>query len=405
MTHRKHSGLRITILFILFPFLLHTQTTSDGTAFLTHALVTVDSSLIVKSYETVYFPWIEEYEFRTETNDFDFQEQEYVLRLSPSTARKRKAQARLYSLLQARPDVELQAAFCDKSAQVHADWLSLYIIDIQLKQLDALNKNLEDRSRVYEKYMGIYKFDFQKLVEIEQNKTDLNLKQFSLNKERAYILAKYNLGLQEFDFSKFITTDDILETLANDKRMVHSNNLIEDAYKLDMINAEIDLEKAEQSQILDYVQLRYSGPHDDQFKERLSIGMGIRLPNDGNRKLKLKELQLDYDRILADQEMDKQDAEYKYLEIKQELQESLEVYNYYQEQIQKERSQLKNLSAKITAEEGYNPISILDIEERAISNDVERIEILEDILFDYLDYLIRSEKLCSSELNNFFEKL
>lgn len=396
--------LRLSFLLILFPILLTAQSPADGNSFLTHALVSVDTSMQVKSYETVYFPWIEEYEFRSETNDFDFEQQEYVLRLSPSSRQKRKAQARLYQLIQSRPNLDVQKAYCNKNADVHADWLSLYIIDTQLEQLDALAKILDDKSRVYEKYIGIYKFDFQKLVSIEQNRTDLNLQKYSLETERDYILSKYNLGKQTFDYSKFIAIEEIVHQLAIDMLYVDQEDQIEDAYKLDMIQAELDLEDAEKKQILDFVQLRYRGPHDDVFKERLSVGMGISLPNNGNRKLKIKELQIEQDRILEDQAADQIEARYTLNLLKEKIQKDIVIYNYYATQIKKERSTLQNLSAKISAEEGYDPISILNIEEREIGNQIDRTEMLEDILFDYLNYLKRSEQICGSELRNFFEK-
>lgn len=396
--------MRIVILIILFPIFVAAQTTSDGTRFITHALVLADTSLEVKSTESAYFPWIEEYEFRTETRDLDFEKQEYVMRLSPSTSEKRKAQARLYSLLQSSPNFDLRKSFCDRSIEVHAHWISLYIIDNQLEQLSALEKNLDDKSRVYEKYIGIYEFDFQKLVSIEQIRTDLNLKKYSLENERKFILSKYNLDPQIFDYSQFIGTQEITEAITTLDLYINNEDVIEDAYKMDMIQAEIALEEAEDNQILDFVQLRYQGPHDNLFKERFSVGMGVRLPNNGNRILKMKELELEFNEILDERVLDQQESQLELQQIKEELRRDIAVLAYYDDQIKKERLKLQSLTEKITAEEGYNPISILNIEERAISNGIDRIQMLEEILFDYLNYLKRSGQICGSELRNFFEK-
>ncbi len=395
--------MRKIIALICLPFAIFSQETPDGNTFLDHAMVAVDSSMNVRSFETVYFPWIEEYELRTETNDFDWQEQEFVLRLSPSSIKKRNAQKRMYTLLQAKPNVDLRQSYCDKTTEVHADWLSLYIIDEHISLLNQLTKILDDKSKVYEKYIGIYKFDFQKLISLEQNRTELALKDYSLKNERNYIETKYNVKEDKYDFSNFINIENILQHIATDKLFADVGDQIEDAYKLDMINAEIDLEIAERNQLLDFVQLRYRGPHDDLIKERISLGLGIRLPNSGNRKLKLKELELEQTEVLQEQALDKSEMAFEVEELKQKLKNSIKVYRFYEQKIVEERRTLKHLSEKITAQEGYNPISLLNIEEREISNQIERIELLEDIFFDYLNYLKRSGQICASQLRNYFE--
>lgn len=395
--------MRAILFLILAPLVLNAQSDTDGNAFISHAMLRVDTSLQVKSYESVYFPWIEEYELRTETNDLDWQRQEYVLRLSPSSPKKRKAQQRMYSLLQAKPDVELRKSFCRKTTEVHADWISLFIIDKQKDLLKQLNKVLDDKAKVYDKYIGIYAFDFQKMISLEQNRTELALNEFSLENERAYILEKYNLGQVQFNYSSFISIQQILDQISTQELIADKNDELEDAYELDLINAEIDLELAEREQFLDFVQLRYQGPHDDLIEERLSFGMGIRLPHSGNRKIKLKELQLEADEIYNDQEFDQSEATLDLRKLKTELEKSIRVYHFYNKKISEERKVLKNLASKIAAQEGYNPISLLNVEERAISNQIDSVQLLEDIIFDYLNYLKRSGQICAAELKNYLE--
>ena len=107
----------------------------------------------------VNFPWIDQYEFRTETQDFDMNEQEYMIRVSPSTGKIRKAQKALYDELRNAPDVEGQEIYCDLVLSLHIDWLSLYILYEHKKIMDELVLILQDKQAIYEKMAGTYEFD------------------------------------------------------------------------------------------------------------------------------------------------------------------------------------------------------------------------------------------------------
>ena len=72
--------------------------------------------------------------------------------------------------------------------------------------------------------------------------------------------------------------------------------------EIDQVEAEIVLEKAEKNRIIDFVQLRYDGPHMDLLRERLAVGVGLDLPYSSGRKFKLQELEVE--QLLLDQELE-----------------------------------------------------------------------------------------------------
>ena len=52
-----------------------------------------------QSGQDAELPWIQELEFRTETNDFILKQQEYTVRVSPNTKRQRNAQMAFYQAM------------------------------------------------------------------------------------------------------------------------------------------------------------------------------------------------------------------------------------------------------------------------------------------------------------------
>ncbi len=70
-------------------------------------------------------------------------------------------------------------------------------------------------------------------------------------------------------FDDMIAPDQILLQLRGDSLIALSPLLAEYHYERELIEREIALEKAEKWQLLDFLQVRYSGPHDELFEERV----------------------------------------------------------------------------------------------------------------------------------------
>ena len=353
--------------------------------------------------EKVNFPWIDKYELRTETRDFDFEEQEYTVRISPSSAKIRNAQKVLYNEWKNAPDFEGQKIFCDYLFSLHFDWLAFYIIKENQSVLDELIILLNDKKTIYEKMMTTYEFDLEKMVKLQTDKSDLEIAKHKLDLEWDYLLKKYNIQDVEIDLTGFITVETILEQLTNDLLFSNTSELVdvESEYKKALLNKEIELELSEQKQVADFLQFRYNGPHSDALEERLSVGLGFQLSNLGSRKLKLHELQIEQEELDREAERTIQEKKANLQALEDKLEKGISIFFHFQEIMKAERTQLQNLSSRITQKEGTSPLLLLEIEERHLSMKIKSLRQEEDLLKDYLECLRQSGKMCEPDAVNF----
>ncbi len=394
--------MRQAIFLLLLPWVGLAQPTINADQFF--ALGLSNFKQIEKSTtEEVHFPWIDRYEFRTETRDFDFDEQEYTFRVTPSTAKIRNAQKNLFEEMRNKPDFEGQEIYCDYVFSLHNDWLSLLILSEHIDILHELEVLLQDKQSVYEKMLGTYEFAPERLVKLRTERSDLEI---SLNRcllEKDFLLDKYNLQNQEIDFNNFITIEAISAYLTNDIPSLKKAETVdlEIAHKQQLLSKEIELESSEKKQLIDFVQFRYNGPHSDAWRERLSVGLGFQLSTSGNRKLKMQELQIEQEELKQESKRNIREKQEKLILFEKKLQGDIQAYFHLQKIAQEERGQLQTLSTKIAQKEGSSPLVLLDIEERHLRLKLKALNNKEDLIRDYLEYLRQSDTMCQPTFINY----
>ncbi len=383
--------------------MLKAQSAIDAAQFFARALAGSDTVTEI-SGKRIHFPWIEEYEIRTQTQDFETDKQQYTLRVSPSTLQKRKAQKALSEHLRLAPDFQQQEAYCELIYDVHRDWLALYLIHEEQKLLRRLDTVLQDRQRIFEKMAGSYDFDFQKLIRLQTDQNDLQVALHELSLQADQLRAAYGLSSTTFDFRDFITVEAIQQLLgavASDSLPLVDAELL---YEQELLQREMALERAESRQIFDFAQFRYEGPSTDLYRERLSLGIGLSIPNSGNRRLKMQELHIEQQALQREQVREAAAWQQNMQELQQKLLRDIAAFHFHQQSLTEERRQLQNLGSQIAKKEGYSPLLLLDIEERYIDTRLKSFSKQEDILYDYLRYMEASGRLCSGEDRNFLER-
>lgn len=397
--------MRLFIVFLLLPAFCHSQQTIDTEQFFLQGLSTVDS-LDAPTRDKVYFPWINEFELRTETRDFDVNSQEYTLRLSPSTRRIRNAQQAFYEELASSPDFDGQERYCELMLSLHEDWLSLYILTENLRVMESMMLVLNDKQTIYERMVGTYQFELEKLINLQTQQSNFEISLNKLEQEREYLLNKYNLQNLELDFGNFVTVEAIAEFLANNVLSADVAGLVdpETEYEKQLLVREIELESSENRQLIDFVQVKYNGPHTDFLRERLSVGLGFQLSNSGNQRLKMQELQIEQEELNRESERDIQEDQAKLTDLELKLRSEIQAFFHFQEVMEKERAQLQRLSSDISQKEGISPLILLEIEERHYSMKLESLKEMEDLLADYLTYLEESNKMCGPAFVNYLSE-
>lgn len=338
-------------------------------------------------------PWFESYEFRTQTRDFDLDRQEYTFRLSPSTRAKVRAQESLYRHLGNSPDFEADDDRCRSLADRYEDWIELYFLRRQTELLEDLFRVREDEATVLRRLAGTLEVNWSEHVSNREDRTDLRVELLNTADRERYLRDRYGLGQQALDFTDLLPPAEMRRRLeaalfaATDPEMDH---------KLETVRRELELEQAEQKQYLDFAQVRYRGPHDNPARERVAVGVALKLPNSGNQKLKLRELELEAESLRRKQGREAAAGAADYAARRSELLGMFDRYGTFSEIYRAEAADFADLSRAIAAKQGVSPLPLLKMKARSLRNDLKLLRLRAALYQDYLDLMERSGALCTA---------
>lgn len=338
-------------------------------------------------------PWVEEYQFRTETRDFDFDQQEYSFRVAPSTGRKRRALTSLYKHQEATPNFDAQESRCETLAERYADWLELFMIDQELSILNRLQTILQDRNTVLSRQASSLDFDWSKLVQLRESITDFNVRNSRLSTKQAQVVNQLGLSKPTFSFDGFISLAEIGVSFPGNFNMAVDPKL---DYELETVARELELEEAERRQYFDFAQIKYRGPHTDLPRERLSVGVAFQLPNSGDKKLKIRELELEELAIREELSAATTGGKADYEKRVAAWQTDFQHFSFMSATYQEEREELLRIGSQIKKKQGFNPLPLLEIEERSLRNELKLLEIKADLYQNYLGIRERAGELCTA---------
>lgn len=396
----------LLVLLLCFAGLMTAQSTIDSDVFIQSTVQKLQTTQGF-NVDKVRFPWVEEIQFRTETRDMDFQQQEYTLRISPSTIGKVKAQKALLHHYQNPPNVDQAKNYEQTIRTIYADWLTLYFIDQELLILDTLKTIWSDKKKVNDKLLASYAINVKSMVNLEIEKSNLSQSRFELGMEQDLLHEIHSLEDKTLDYSQMITLEDVEQKLSEMILLTNSESNIDDEleyqYELEGIQKEITLEKAEDKQIFDFAQARYRGPHADIWEEKIAFGIGFKLPRSGNRKLKIAELMLDQQSLEAEHKLDQTENNLDIAELVSELKYKLAQAKHFSQVIADEKVELTKLAKVVQRKEGYDPLTLLDIKENALARQTKMLEYRQDIYVDYIKLLGMLGKLSESPFINYLK--
>ena len=374
---------------------LGAQKNIDANAFVQNALTQMDESPS-NTYNKFKNSWIDEIQLRTQTRDFKLNQQEYTLRVSPSGRAKRKAQNSYYEALKNTPDYDAEDLRKQLLEQVYKDWITLHFLAKRESLMQEIKLLKQDKKTIIEKYQSIYEYDFQALINLATSSTDIRNSENKMLLKRRHILQKYSL-----DPTDSLITTELLSPAGIILKIEDTPALVNDptkVYKQTLLQHEMDIELKEKRQLLDFAQLRYRGPHDDELQERISLGFGFKINSSGDKNLKIRELEYRIKELDVENRNEKLSQSQKSDQVRLALKTQIEHYNYLAENINVEREKLLNISKQIQKKEGFDPIYLVKIEERNLGLKMDQIDLLEDIYSNYLKYLDEAQLISESTL-------
>ncbi len=405
--------MKILCLLLVYAFQSDTSqiSTSDllRTAFQDTEVKYQESQIEYLNNNPLTTPLIDEVQFRTETRDFDLERQQYALRVSPNSIGQKKYSKAYYqnmlSEFDTRWDEALNKALKDRY---------LLLIDLikTRRYLGAQQQQqlvLEDRITVLRKNANAVGFDYQDLIDAENEFQKSRLDMIDLEEDEARYqqqamellgsstpLTINGSGLIDVEF-----INGFLETLPHS---ADSSNINVSRNQNNLRQAELEYleERAQSKNILDFVQAEYRNDEKEGAIEDFRIGVGINLPVTKSSQSKLNRLSLER----LEQENDLQT--YK-LDLQRELDISrskLEVLIKKYETVNTfiQSSDTENSLQKYLSIEGISPLTLLGVQESILDNELRLYSLEKDIFQEYINLLDKMGLLVQRPLVDYFTK-
>ncbi|MEM6395097.1 MAG: hypothetical protein AAF741_02030 [Bacteroidota bacterium] len=329
-------------------------------------------------------PWVDKLEFRTETRDFMFDQQEYLLRLSPVSRRTRAAQSELHRHWLSRPDDRVEAVRQELSYQWHADWLILYLLEQEQVLLAEEADLLADRQILQDNQLSSLLVEASQLIKHEENIS----KHRWATQQNAIQLAQlndtYRLENRPLSFEGMPTADQIGEWLLNSPVAIDLADPF--AYEKTLLEKEIALEQAEDQRWLDFVQIRYQGPHEDLLTERIALSMGVNIPTPGQDKIKIEELKIEQAEYAQRTALAEEARQRRSLTNRRQLTQALSALQELQSIIGEESNRLDRLFDALSNDASQDPGILLDIRQRQLEQRQQLLEQTGAVMEAYLEY-------------------
>jgi hypothetical protein len=352
-------------------------------------------------------PLIDEVQFRTETRDFDLERQQYAVRVSPNSIGQKKYSKAYYQNMIAEFDTRWNEAL-NKALR---DRYLLLIDLIKTRRYLAAQQQqqlvLEDRITVLKKNTTAVGFNYQDLIDAENNyqKSLLDMIDLEQDEARYQQQAMEMLGVN----SPLVINDSGLVDVAYIDRWLTrlpgatdstNINMTRNQNNLRQIELEYLEERAQSKNVLDFVQAEYRNDEREGVIEDFRIGVGLNLPVTKSSQAKLNRLSLER----LEQENDLQT--YK-LNLQRELDISrskLEVLIRKYETVNAfiKSSDTENSLQKYLSIDGISPLTLLGVQESIIDNELRLYSLEKDIFQEYINLLDKTGLLVQRPLIDYF---
>ena len=351
-------------------------------------------------------PWVEKVEFRTRTNEFEPSQQEYVFRLSPHSPRERKSQQK-YHNTNTRLHETTQALSIERSLKERYELIiDLMYYEELLDKKKALKLVYEDKINVLKKSVLHIGADINDLIDEEETFNSLERDIFIIKGKLKSIQREMKLRVEKKEDIQ-INVEDVLgidevKLLSIDffeiKTVEHLGLALQQD-KVELIQNEYELEDAERRNMFRFVEAKYEGKTDDIFREKFSVGIGIRLPLKGAAKLKLNELKLEQLKAENKKQLLETSLKNEKGKLIEELQNLLKEYDLISSQ--KEESQASFSMEQYGNLADASAYTLLKIKENLFRKDLQLSKVKYKIYDQYIQLLHLSGKIGALPLRNY----
>ncbi|HMQ60288.1 MAG TPA: hypothetical protein PKE06_06425 [Flavilitoribacter sp.] len=354
--------------------------------------------------------WINDIEVRTETDRFDPDRQEYLLRFNFNSPGLVKAQKNYFASLQAKYGADRNENLNKLVRGTYSEWLDAVFLQKKSALLEENRSILEDEMQVRQKMVANSEKDLAEYLDLKQEIRECDLQLSGCRFRKAELLDRMVFpGGADQSYQSF---DDRLVTLGQIEAYINrlqldgpaSNATAEAGFRYRKVALETELaaELAESRQIVDFLQFRYRGPHDDRLSERLSAGLGLRVPLNGKNRLKVAELKQAIVSLDHDRQLEQFAFSTIFVRRLAEIRLPFDQYRLLEQQLNELESEFRTVSTR--ANSTGSPVWLLNIRKAWNKARIRKIEIEKEIYKEYVELLDLTGALQWDSARNFLEE-
>jgi len=348
--------------------------------------------------ENQSIPLLDKMEFRTESDEWSLEQQEYLFRMSFNTRKSQKIQNQVTENNIQLYDLQAQRLVERQLFQQYIHIIQWYYAEEELGRLSKKKEVLEDKRMVYQKMMAdALTFDIDNLLKIEESLQELRRSILQLEHQKKYSIEQLisenePLSNLELDADDWISIE-TMQRILNKIQPTENQTLAQDIQAIKVLSEELnyDMEKVEGQKILDFVQLKYAGKDKLEIDKEFSLGVGINIPTKASGRAKMNNAMLDIF-----------EEKYKQQELETELEEELkEHYAEFQlliaehELIQQyiHKNELNDTFEKYRKIGTVPPLTLLRIKEGILKDEKNLQKIEKEACLLFLEIIKRKGQL------------
>ena len=400
--------LIFSLIFIISFFAqTNAQVQKTGTDFLatakeSQATMSTDEKINFLESTDHSLPFVQQLELRTETHDFQLNEQGYSLRFTPNSPKQRRAQDSYHQAFINNVSVDKQELLLDELEEKYATLVDYQFIGGLIKSKENLIKLYAQKQKVLRALVSSPNFDITNFVDTEEEIFELEseLLEFTQRQNTINELVNLAVGTENLQ-TDFIDLNQILVSIRTKEMPTFLAN---EALQLrqDLIQKEYEKELAEINNPLDFIQAQVGGGNADELRENVSVGVGLRLPFKGDKKLDL--LELEYEKLERNSDFQTDQLERKERIARQvkRIENFIEQYNLLQKQA--EDNQVQYALKRLKSMPDASPLQIIRMEEILLKKSSQIYRLEYRIFQEYVEWLHLTETTISLPLRNHLSK-
>lgn len=330
---------------------------------------------------------IDKWEFRTETDEWDFGRQEYLLRTSFNDFNSKNIYNQINDVNAESFELLDKQFYENQIFQKYKNIVDLFYLQQESFLLDSILSVLNDQKTLADLEVSNGALsNVNELVKIDFDIRKLNIERNGLIYKKSLILEKLALTFDPVEFqidtSNWVSNRTILALLEGGPNFSNSEIDLK-TQKLKYSEIEMNRQDSEAKRILDFVQLKYAGRNDLTPIKDFSFGVGINIPTKSSNIRKRSE-------ALVDKLEDELELKQIKAEVAQEISDlifKIKMKNIEYVSYNKYLNEMKNSKALEAFQKMNDPRSILEYKINSLKLQKDLLDIENDLLEEYLELL------------------